>query len=111
MIFQHFQSRLVCRYAEIINAALEKSMSPESFVAEELTPQDIFFREVSRVHSLLPNLVQLAVEMTQSERPTPQVSQYLVKVNKIIVVSINLRFMTWTLFIKSLFSGHTERSH
>ncbi|KAL7299771.1 hypothetical protein TKK_0007518 [Trichogramma kaykai] len=73
------------RYTEIIDAAIEKTLPPESFVSEDLSPNDIFYREVSEVSLFLPNLVQLAVDQAHSERPTQQLSQYILQVNSILL--------------------------
>jgi hypothetical protein len=63
-------------------------LQPESFVSEYLTQNDIFYREVSKAHLFLPNLIQIAVEQSQSDRPTQQFAQYILQVNSILLVSI-----------------------
>jgi len=52
-----------------------------------LSPNDIFYREISEVHQFLPTLVQISVEQVQSERPVQQVAQYIQQVNSILLVS------------------------
>ena len=83
-----FNEEFLFRYADIVDSIIEKCLKPEAYVSEELSPHDIFYREVSTVHRFLPNLVSNAVEVTQSERPTQQVAQYLMQVNTILLVRI-----------------------
>lgn len=73
------------RYSEIVDSIIEKTLKPEAYVSDELSPHDIFYREVSAVHGFLPNLVDSAVEVTQSERPAQQVAQHLMQVNSILL--------------------------
>ncbi|XP_058801780.1 nuclear pore complex protein Nup133 isoform X2 [Phymastichus coffea] len=73
------------RYTEIIDTAIDRTLQPEAFVSEDLTANDIFYRQVSEVHHFLPNLVQIAVEQTQSERPTQQLAQYILQVNSVVL--------------------------
>lgn len=66
---------------------IERTLQPEAFVSEDLTANDIFYREVNEVHLFLPNLVKIAVEQSQSERPIQQIAQYILQVNSIVLVS------------------------
>ena len=76
----------VIRYPEIVDSIIEKTLKPEAYVSNELSSHDIFYREVSTVHRFIPNLVNSAVEVTQTERPAQQISQYLMQVNTILLV-------------------------
>ncbi|XP_014219795.1 nuclear pore complex protein Nup133 [Copidosoma floridanum] len=76
---------LQIRYPEPIDTAIERSLQPESYVSEDLSANDIFYREVSEVHNFFSNLVQIAVEQAQSERPAQQIAQYILQVNSIIL--------------------------
>lgn len=67
---------------------IEQTLSPESYVSDELTSRDIFYREVSTVHRFLLTLVNNASEVTQSERPVQQVACYIMQVNAILLVSL-----------------------
>lgn len=71
-----------------MDTVIEQTLSPESYVSDELTARDIFYREVSTVHNFLPTLVNNACEVTQSERPIQQVAHYIMQVNAILLVSI-----------------------
>ena len=62
-------------------------MQPESFVSEDLSANDVFYREVSEVHLLLLNLIQLAVDQAHSDRPTQQIAQYILQINTILLVT------------------------
>ncbi|XP_012274831.1 nuclear pore complex protein Nup133 [Orussus abietinus] len=73
------------RYAEIIDTLIEKTITPDSTVSEELTARDIFYREVSKVHLFMSTLVNNACEIAQSERPMHQVAQYILQVNSILL--------------------------
>ncbi|KAG7207192.1 hypothetical protein KM043_008877 [Ampulex compressa] len=73
------------RNAEIIDTVISQTLSLEAYVSEELTPHDIFFREVSTVHLFLPTLVNNASDVVQSERPIQQVAQYIMQVNSILL--------------------------
>lgn len=73
------------RYSEIVDTVIEQTLSPESYVSDELTARDIFYREVSTVHNFLPTLVNNACEVTQSERPIQQVAHYIMQVNAILL--------------------------
>ncbi|KAG6799905.1 nuclear pore complex protein [Apis mellifera caucasica] len=73
------------KYADIIDTIIEQTLSPESYVSDELTARDIFYREVSTVHRFLPTLVNNASEVTQSERPIQQVAHYIMQVNAILL--------------------------
>lgn len=75
------------RHPETLDPIIDETLAPEAYVSDELTARDIFYREVSTIHLLLPTLVNSAREMTQSEKPTQQVSQYILKVNSILLVS------------------------
>lgn len=79
------------RNPELIDSIIEQTLNPEIYVSEELTPRDIFYREVSAVHLFLPTLVSNATEVTLSERPTHQVAQYIIQVNSILLVSTYVR--------------------
>lgn len=73
------------RYPDILDTIIEQTLTPEAFVSPELTAKDIFYREVSSIHHLLPALVNSAGTVTQSEKPTQQVSQYILQVNSILL--------------------------
>ncbi|CAL7941715.1 unnamed protein product [Xylocopa violacea] len=73
------------RYPDIIDIIIEQTLSPESYVSDELTARDIFYREVSTVHRFLPTLVNNASEITQSERPVQQVAHYIMQVNAVLL--------------------------
>ncbi|XP_034943346.1 nuclear pore complex protein Nup133 [Chelonus insularis] len=73
------------RYPDILDPIIEATLTPESFVSNELTAKDIFYREVSSIHLLLPNLVNSAVEVTQSDKPIHLISQYLLQINSIML--------------------------
>ncbi|XP_051164575.1 nuclear pore complex protein Nup133 [Leptopilina boulardi] len=73
------------KFADIVDAIIEKTLKPEAYVSDELSSHDIFYREVSTVHRFLPNLVESAVEVTQSERPTLQIAQYIMHINSILL--------------------------
>ncbi|OXU23558.1 hypothetical protein TSAR_013208 [Trichomalopsis sarcophagae] len=73
------------RFTEIIDSVIERTLQPEAYVSEDLTANDIFYREVSEVHLFLPNLVQIAIEQSQSERPIQQIAQYILQVNSIVL--------------------------
>ncbi|KAL2713004.1 nuclear pore complex protein Nup133 [Vespula squamosa] len=73
------------RNPELIDSIIEQTLNPETYVSEELTSRDIFYREVSAVHLFLPTLVSNATEVTLSERPTHQVAQYIMQVNSILL--------------------------
>lgn len=78
----------IYRYSDIVDAVIEHTLNPDAYVSDELTPRDIFYREVSTVHRFLPTLVNTASEVTQSERPIQQVAHYIMQVNAILLVSI-----------------------
>ncbi|XP_076290954.1 nuclear pore complex protein Nup133 isoform X3 [Lasioglossum baleicum] len=73
------------RYPDIVDTIIEQTLNPESYVSDELTARDIFYREASTVHYFLPILVNNANEVTQSERPLQQVANYTMQVNAIIL--------------------------
>ncbi|XP_015437320.1 PREDICTED: nuclear pore complex protein Nup133 [Dufourea novaeangliae] len=73
------------KYPDIVDNVIEQTLSPESYVSDELTSRDVFYREVSTVHQFLPTLVNNANEVTQSERPIQQVAHYIMQVNGILV--------------------------
>ncbi|XP_076223493.1 nuclear pore complex protein Nup133 [Nomia melanderi] len=73
------------RYPDIVDTIIEQTLSPKSYVSDELTSRDIFYREVSTVHYFLPTLVNNANEVTQSERPIQQVAHYIMQVNAILL--------------------------
>lgn len=77
------------RYPDIVDTIIEQTLSPESYVSDELTARDIFYREVSTVHRFLPTLVNNASEITQSERPIQQVAQYIMQVNAVLLGILN----------------------
>ena len=90
MLFFYQKISLFClifRFTEIIDAALERTLQPESFVSEDLSANDVFYREVSEVHLLLLNLIQLAVDQAHSDRPTQQIAQYILQINTILLVT------------------------
>ncbi|XP_053999157.1 nuclear pore complex protein Nup133 [Hylaeus anthracinus] len=73
------------RYSDIVDTVIEQTLSPESYVSDELTARDIFYRKVSKVHNFLPVLVSNAREVTQSERPIQHVAHYIMQVNAILL--------------------------
>ncbi|CAK9828636.1 Nuclear pore complex protein Nup133 [Anthophora retusa] len=73
------------RYPDIVDPLIEQTLSSESYVSDELTARDVFFREVSTVHRFLPTLANNASEVTQSERPVQQVAQYIMQVNAVLL--------------------------
>ncbi|XP_066593314.1 nuclear pore complex protein Nup133 [Prorops nasuta] len=77
------------KYSALIDIAMKQTLMPEAFVSEELTVCDIFYREVSKVDLLIPALVNNAVEVTQSERPTQQVAVNILHNNCIILGILN----------------------
>ncbi|XP_078046274.1 nuclear pore complex protein Nup133 [Augochlora pura] len=73
------------RYPDIVDTTIEQTLNPESYVSDELTAHDIFYRETSTIHQFLPILVNNANEVTQSERPLQQVAHYIMQVNTILL--------------------------
>ncbi|KAH0548930.1 nuclear pore complex protein Nup133 [Cotesia glomerata] len=75
------------RYPDLMDQVIEQTLSEEAAgnASSELTARDIFYREVSSIHLVLPNLVSSAVEVTQSEKPAQQISQYISQVNAILL--------------------------
>nr|XP_033334871.1 nuclear pore complex protein Nup133 [Megalopta genalis]XP_033334872.1 nuclear pore complex protein Nup133 [Megalopta genalis]XP_033334873.1 nuclear pore complex protein Nup133 [Megalopta genalis] len=73
------------RYPDIVDTTIEQTLNPESYVSDELTARDIFYRETSTIHHFLPILVNNANEVTQSERPIQQVAHYIMQVNAILL--------------------------
>ncbi|KAJ8683493.1 hypothetical protein QAD02_019285 [Eretmocerus hayati] len=73
------------RYTDIVDAAIERTLKSKTPISHDLTQNDLFYREVSEVHQFLPNLVQMAVEQTQSDRPAQQVTQYILQVNSVLL--------------------------
>ncbi|XP_043529238.1 nuclear pore complex protein Nup133 [Frieseomelitta varia] len=73
------------KYPDIVDTTIEQTLNPESYVSDELTARDIFYREVSAVHQFLPTLVNNASEVTQSERPIQQVANYIMQVNAVLL--------------------------
>lgn len=73
------------KYQELMNNVIEKTLQQDAFDSEELTPRDIFFREVSTIHQFLPTLVKTADDVAQSERPVQQVAKYIAQVNSILL--------------------------
>ncbi|XP_043261312.1 nuclear pore complex protein Nup133 isoform X2 [Colletes gigas] len=69
----------------IVDAVIEQTLSPESYVSDELTTRDIFYREVSTVHKFFPTLVNNTCQVTESERPIQQVAHYIIQVNAILL--------------------------
>lgn len=88
------------RKGDIIDAVMDQTLNPEAHVSEELTTRDIFYREVSNVHVLLPILVNSACEITQSERVTNQVSQYILQVNSLLLVRLKKLYKKQFLHMK-----------
>ncbi|XP_015587429.1 nuclear pore complex protein Nup133 isoform X2 [Cephus cinctus] len=76
---------LQSRNSEILDTIMEQTLPPEAYVSKDLATRDIFYREVSKVHLLLPTLVNSASEITQTERSPQQVSQYIMQVNSILL--------------------------
>ncbi|XP_076243006.1 nuclear pore complex protein Nup133 [Calliopsis andreniformis] len=77
------------RYPDMIDTIIEQTLSPESYVSEELTARDVFYREVSTVHRFLLTLVNNTCEVTQSERPIQQVAHYIMQANAILLGVLN----------------------
>ncbi|XP_076632615.1 nuclear pore complex protein Nup133 isoform X2 [Colletes latitarsis] len=73
------------RYSSIVDAVIEQTLSPESYVSDELTNRDIFYREVTTVHKFFPTLVNNTCQVTQSERPIQQIAYYIMQVNAILL--------------------------
>ncbi|XP_046481627.1 nuclear pore complex protein Nup133 isoform X1 [Neodiprion pinetum] len=76
---------LQMRHSDIMDPIMDQTVSPEARVSDELTTRDIFYREVSNVHVYLPLLVNSACKITQSERVTNQVAQYILQVNTLLL--------------------------
>ncbi|XP_012252662.2 nuclear pore complex protein Nup133 [Athalia rosae] len=76
---------LQTRNGDIMDTVMGQCLNPEARVSEELTTRDIFYREVSNVHVFLPLLVESACEISQSERVTSQVAQYILRVNSLLL--------------------------
>ncbi|XP_076393571.1 nuclear pore complex protein Nup133 isoform X2 [Megachile rotundata] len=72
-------------YSDIVDAVIEQTLTPDSFVSDQLTSRDIFYRQASTVHRFLPTLVNNATEITRSERPIQQVARYILRVNAILL--------------------------
>ena len=77
------------RYSDMVDTIIEQTLSSVSYISDELTARDIFYREVSTVHRFLPTLVNNACEVTQSERPIQQVAQYIMQANAILLGVLN----------------------
>ncbi|KAF7996446.1 hypothetical protein HCN44_002078 [Aphidius gifuensis] len=73
------------RYPDILDEIIKKSLNQDTIISDSLTSKDIFYREVSTIHNILPYLVNTVNDMTQTEMPTPQISQYILRVNTIIL--------------------------
>ncbi|KAK0162590.1 hypothetical protein PV327_006357 [Microctonus hyperodae] len=73
------------RYPDILDSIIEQLLTADSFISNELTAKDIFYREVSSIHLLIPALVNSACDVTQSEKQTQHISQYLLQVNSILL--------------------------
>lgn len=73
------------QFPDVLDKIIEDMLNPESFLSPELTARDIFYREVSTVHLLLPGLVNSASQVTQSDMPIQQVSQFILRVNTVLL--------------------------
>ncbi|XP_008544817.1 nuclear pore complex protein Nup133 [Microplitis demolitor] len=75
------------RYPELVDPVIERTLTEEAAAtaSSELTARDIFYRQVSTIHLVLPNLVSSALEVSQSEKPSQQISQYILQVNSILL--------------------------
>ncbi|XP_063979261.1 nuclear pore complex protein Nup133 [Diachasmimorpha longicaudata] len=73
------------QFSDILDSIIEETLNPESFLSPELSAKDVFYREVSTVHLVLPALVASACDVTQSDKPIQQVSHYILRINSILL--------------------------
>lgn len=75
------------RYAAIINETIDLTLKKRNEnPPENLTPQDIFYVQVTRVHEFFKSLASVTDEVVQQEQASAKVSQLLLDISQIILV-------------------------
>lgn len=93
----------------ILENAIEKSIkSYETEPGNGLTNQDVFYREVSKIHKGLQELVNCCEDTAHSDLNITEVAQIVHDTNEIVLVSILSEFLMQIKAQKSkLFSDST----
>lgn len=76
------------RYSNIIDEAIDITLRKRNQIPpENLTAQDIFYVQVTRIHELFKALTAIADSSVQQEQSSVKLSQTLLDISKIFLVS------------------------
>lgn len=75
------------RYSAIINETIDLTLKKRNEnPPENLTPQDIFYVQVTRVHEFFKSLASVTDDVVQQEQAPAKASQHLLDIGQIILV-------------------------
>lgn len=80
------------RYSAIIDEAIDMTLKKRnSFLPENLTPQDLFYVQVTRIHEFFKSLAVITDDVIQQEQVPAKASQLLLDISQIVLVSTLIR--------------------
>lgn len=92
------------RYSNIIDEAIDITLRKRNQIPpENLTAQDVFYVQITRVHELFKALATIADSSVQQEQSSVKLSQNLLDISKIFLVSTEF-LRVWFLEIRNWFT-------
>lgn len=93
----------ISSYASVIDDAIDLTLKKRNQIPpENLTSQDVFYVQVTRIHEFFRVLANLADEMIQQEQSSIKASQILLDISKIFLVSSVSRLHFHSMGTKTL---------
>lgn len=89
------------QYSAVIDEAIDLTLKKRNEIPpENLTSQDIFYVQITRIHEFFKSLSSLADEVIHQEQNPAKASQFLLDISQIILVS-EIRFGFDAIFKKN----------
>lgn len=83
----------IYRYTAIIDEAIDLTLKKRNEIPpENLTPQDIFYVQVTRIHEFFKSLTIVTDEIVQQEQLAAKSSQLLLDISQIVLVRHSFEF-------------------
>lgn len=90
-LFIYFMIIFFHRYSTIIDETIDVTLKKRNETPpENLTPQDIFYVQVTRVHEFFKSLASISDEIIQQEQIPAKSSQFLLDISQIVLVCVQI---------------------
>lgn len=84
------------RYSAIIDETIDITLKKRNeSPPENLTPQDIFYVQVTRIHEFFKSLASVSDEIIQQEQIPAKSSQFLLDISQIVLVRFSTALSNW----------------